>query len=382
MFPTAWRIGSLRGIEVRVHYTWLLVAALVTWSFWSRFAVLSGFDEAPALAMAAAAALAFFASILVHELAHALEAQRRGLGVRSITLFLFGGVTESTRDAERPVDELVMVGAGPLASFVLAAAFLAGSRAADAVGWAAGGEVMGLVGWLNAALGAFNLLPGAPLDGGRILHSLVWWRTGDRDRARSVAARGGRVLGAVLVGAGLAQLLLVPGGLAGGLWLAFIGWFLMQAARAEELQGEILRALRGVTVRQLLPRSQVSVPATEPVAAAESLFWHGHADHLAVRGPDDVLEGVLSRDRVRALDSGSRARTSVRELMVPVGDCQAVDADEPASVLLERRAEPGAAVVVTHGGTPIAVLDPAQIVAAIHRRAELDGRPTRGRIPM
>jgi len=91
---------------------------------------------------------------------------------------------------------------------------------------------------------------------------------------------------------------------------------------------------------------------------------------------------VLSRDRVRALDSGSRARTSVRELMVPVGDCPTVDADEPASALLERRAEPGAAVVVTHGGKPIAVLDPAQIVAAIHRRAELDGRPTRGRIPM
>jgi Zn-dependent protease len=242
---TIFRVG---GVDIRLDNSWLVIAALVTFLFWDTFNQRRG--AAAAVVMAVAATLLFFGSVLGHEVAHALEARHRGIEVRSITLYLFGGATETASEARRPGDEFAVTAVGPWTSLVLGCGFGLIAFGAGRANLAAVGQVAALLAWSNLLLGFFNLLPGAPLDGGRILDSIVWRVTGDHDRARRVATSAGRLLGYALVLLGFLEALVVSGGFISGLWLAFIGWFLAQAAAAEA------RA----------PRS--APPRTEPVGEA------------------------------------------------------------------------------------------------------------------
>jgi Zn-dependent protease len=219
-------VARIAGVDVRVDNSWFLIAALVTWSFWTRF---------DSVVMAVVAAALFFASLLAHELAHALEARHRGIGVRFITLYLVGGATETESEATRPGDEFAVTAVGPWTSLVLGCAFGLVAFGADRIGRGASavGEVAALLAWVNLLLGFFNLLPGAPLDGGRILDSVVWRVTGDRARARRISTSAGRLLGYALIALGLAFTLFVSDGVFDGVWLAFIGWILARAATAE-----------------------------------------------------------------------------------------------------------------------------------------------------
>ena len=224
-------VGRIGGVDIRVDSSWLVIAFLVTWTFWVQFQRDRG--GAVALVMAVVGAALFFASVLVHELAHALEARHRGIEVRSITLYLFGGATETASEARRPGDEFAVTAVGPWSSLVLGCTFALLAYGADEAGLRAPGQVAGLLASVNLILAFFNLLPGAPLDGGRILDSIVWRVTGDHRRARRVATGAGRVLGSALIAFGFFEAVAVSGGFVGGLWLAFIGWFLFQAATAE-----------------------------------------------------------------------------------------------------------------------------------------------------
>jgi Zn-dependent protease len=224
-------VARVGGVDIRVDRSWVFIAVLATWSFWARFQDERG--AAVALVMAIVAAVLFFGSILAHELAHALEARHRGIEVRSITLYLFGGATETASEARRPGDEFAVTAVGPWTSLVLGCAFALLASGADEVGLTAPGQVAALLAWVNLVLAFFNVLPGAPLDGGRMLDSLVWRVTGDHRRARRVATGAGRVLGSALVALGLFEVVAVSGGVVDGLWLALVGWFLVQAAAAE-----------------------------------------------------------------------------------------------------------------------------------------------------
>ena len=224
-------VVRLAGVDIRVHRSGVYIAVLVTLGFWARFGDDPGGVAASVMAIVAAAL--FFASILLHELAHALEARHRGIEVRSITLYLFGGATETVGEARRPGDEFAVTAVGPWTSLVLGCAFALLAYAADEGGLSAPGQVAALLAWMNLILAFFNLLPGAPLDGGRILDSIVWRVTGDHSRARRVATGAGRALGYALVVVGFVEAVAVSGGLLDGLWLAFVGWFLAQAATAE-----------------------------------------------------------------------------------------------------------------------------------------------------
>ena len=219
------------GVDIRLDNSWLVIAALVTFLFWDTFNERRGAPAA--FAMAVAATLLFFGSVLAHEIAHALEARHRGIEVRSITLYLFGGATETASEARRPGDEFAVTAVGPWTSLVLGCGFGLIAFGAGQANLAAAGQVAALLAWSNLALAFFNLLPGAPLDGGRILDSIVWRVTGNHDRARRVATSAGRLLGYALVVLGFFEAVAVSGGFIGGLWLAFIGWFLAQAAAAE-----------------------------------------------------------------------------------------------------------------------------------------------------
>jgi Zn-dependent protease len=224
------RLGRVFGFEVRLDASWLIIFFLIVSTFATGVfpQAVPGHSMLAYLAMGVAATLLFFASIVAHEVAHSLVAAAKGIPIAGITLFIFGGVAHTRSEARTPRDEFEIAIVGPLTSFLLAVAFYA---IAAAVGDASP-VVLALASQLaamNLALAVFNLLPGFPLDGGRVLRAAVWYATGDLTRATGVAAGAGRGLGLVLIGFGLWEV--VRGDLIGGMWLAFIGWFLAQSAQ-------------------------------------------------------------------------------------------------------------------------------------------------------
>ena len=361
-------------IDVRVHPSWLLIALLVTVSFWTRFS----FEVPAAVAgpMAVTAAVLFFASVLVHELAHAIEARHRGVEVHRITLFLFGGAAEMDSDIRRPRDEFALTAVGPFASFVLAAAFGLIATYAGRAGVEVVGQVAGLLGWVNLALGVFNLLPGAPLDGGRILRSVVWAATGDRQRATRVAAATGQVLGFGLIAAGVLQFFLVPAGLIGGIWFVVLGWFLAAAARNEVVQSRIQDALGELTLGDLV--TEHPLPEVDPAAPVPELaarLRHSDADAVQSRGSDGAIMVLRVEDVANAARAGDRERTAW-ELGEPLDELQAVPADARLSDRISLLAGDAPIVVTAAGdaGPVLGVLTPQQL-QRIATRALRFGHP-------
>jgi Zn-dependent protease len=218
------RLGRAAGIDVGIHYTWLFAFALIAWSLAAGYFP----STAPALAtttywlLGVAAALALFASVLIHEFSHSLVALARGLRVHSITLFIFGGVSNIAGEAERAIDEFLIAVVGPLSSFVLAGVFWAAGRTAVLDGTPLGAFI-GYLASVHLILGLFNLVPGFPLDGGRVLRSILWASTGSLRRATQIASYVGQGFGFLLIFWGVSRLL--GGDVFGGIWTAFIGWF-------------------------------------------------------------------------------------------------------------------------------------------------------------
>lgn len=376
MFGRAFRLFRVHGIDVRADVSWLVILLLVAWSFWARFVVLHERSAWLAVPMAATATVLLFGSVIAHELAHALEARRRGVHVGGITLFLFGGATETRFDVRRPIDELALTAAGPLVSLALSGLL---GLVAYAAGWGGAtvvAETVGVVAWLNLALALFNLLPGAPLDGGRILRALVWHRTGDRRRATLVAADAGRVIAMLLVSLGLLLFLTVAGFL-GGLWLVFIGWFLFRAASGERWHAEVEGILATRRVGQLAARVS-PVPASTPVAVAvDEWFTVLDVDAVPVSDHGRVV-AVLDVDGVRTLPAGRRAAVPAADVARPVDELPHVDEDEPATALLDALARAPLAVV-TEGGHVVGTVTRARLVAWLERLRRLGGPSPSGR---
>jgi Zn-dependent protease len=231
MFPTV-SLGRVAGIRVGISWSWLLILALIAWSL--AASVFPGQDphlsRAAYAGMGIAAAFLYLASILLHELGHALQARREGVETDGITLWLLGGVSRFRGDFRTPGAEFRTAAAGPLVSLVIGALSIGLAQLVRSPV-----EVQGVAAWLgymNVILFAFNILPALPLDGGRVFHALLWRVSGDRARATRVAAGVGRAFGYLLVAGGIA-LIFSAKDTWGGVWLALIGWFLVQAATAE-----------------------------------------------------------------------------------------------------------------------------------------------------
>ncbi len=367
------------GIPVRADATLFVIAGLVTWSFWLRFDTTE--SRSTAAAMAVVAAGLFLVSILAHELAHAVEARRRGLEVEDITLYVFGGATRITTDIERPADEAALTAVGPWTSIALGCAF---GLVADAAGAGPIGEVAGELGWLNVILGVFNLLPGAPLDGGRLLEAAVWRVTGDRVRAAQVSSSAGRGLGGLLVALGMAELLLVSGGFIGGLWAMLIGWFLYRTAGAEGELAVVRDELRGRRVRALAaPVGTVPAGAGLDEAVEVSLRL-GRTDVVLVTGPDGSAVGVLDLAAPARRVPAQGAPVPVDVVMTPVAELPVVQADAPAVDLLPLVG--AAPVLVLDGGAVWSVVTATSLTSALQSIGALPreeptepvGRATRG----
>jgi Zn-dependent protease len=316
-------LGRIGGIVVGVHYSWLWIAALVVWSLAGRYFPERhpGWETGTYWLTGAIAMLALFASVLVHELGHSLAAGLRGISVRSITLFLFGGVAHIEEDAETAGDEFAIAIAGPLTSFALAGVLWLAHRAvapAQPADPTIGGIVAAILGYLatvNVLLGVFNLLPGFPLDGGRVFRALVWSVTGNPLRATRIASYTGQGLGLLLIFLGIS--LVLGGIILSGIWIAIIGWFLRSAAGAEHQGKEVTEQLRGVQVAQIMD--------TTPVAASPDLkvqdFIVRHALQQGNRAlpvtDGGRLIGIVSVTDAKEVPPEDWPSTSVAEIMTP-----------------------------------------------------------------
>jgi len=314
----------LAGIEIRLDLSVLVLIGLVTWAFHGVFRT----DQGPvaALVMAGVGALLVVATTLAHELGHALEARERGIHVDAITLLLFGGVTEMHADGQHARDELAVAAVGPWISLVCAAVFGLVATFADTLVPAAAapavGQLAGVLGWWNLLLAAFNLIPGAPLDGGRVLRALLWMLLGDRLRALRISVRAGQLLGLALLGLGVATL--VRGGARASLVVAAFalsGVFLIRAAASELRHAELHAALEGRRVAELVAALPTASPTTvDPLPAVQldddlhtliDAFQGDHHQVRVLRGDEPV--GILAEaDVARLVAELRRSRTGRR----------------------------------------------------------------------
>ena len=372
MFPRALRIARIRGVDVRLDPTWLVIAVLVVWSFLARWS-LPGRPGVVALAMALAGAVGFFGSVLAHELGHAFEARHRHLAVHGITLFLFGGVTEMDLHTRRPRDEFTVAAVGPWTSLVLAAAFGLGTAALD---WYLPEQfvevatVTGTLGWLNLGLAVFNIVPGAPLDGGRVLRAGLWALLGDRHRAQLIASRAGQLVALVIWGFGAWLVLRGPGGLLQALWFAIIGLFMFNAARSERAHALTMRLIEGHTAGVFATSDRPSVPADTPLDRLEvELGTTRGEDRYAVRDGDRIV-GVLTTSQVAAVDPADRHLRTAGDVMLPTDELPTVAHVAPVLDALTRLHDHDV-LGVERDGEVVGLVDRARAHAALRRLQQL-----------
>jgi Zn-dependent protease/CBS domain-containing protein len=332
-------LGRIAGIRIGLHWSWLVVLGLMIWTLSETVFPRQnpGLSEWDYRGMAVAAAVLLFVSVLLHELGHAFQARREGIAIEGITLWLFGGVASFRGMFPGPGAEFRVAIAGPLVSLALGALFAGFAALADPPVTVDG--VAFWLGYINLSLLVFNLLPALPLDGGRILRAVLWRIRRDFAWATRIAAEAGRATGLLLVAAGVVLFLL--GGMLGGAWLAFIGWFVLSAAGSEARYAEARQAISGLRVRDLM--------APEPVSARRDSTLGEFMDSI---GPetrstsypvldDGRVVGLLPIWTVAELPRAEWAKRSVGETMVGLEGAPVLTPDDDLYEALSRLAEAG-----------------------------------------
>jgi Zn-dependent protease/CBS domain-containing protein len=312
--------------------------------------------------------VAFIGSLLAHELAHSLVARRNGLQVEGITLWLLGGVSQLQGEVADPGAEIRIAGVGPLVSLILGGAFWLLAWLLHAAG--VGGVVVAALAWLggiNVLLAVFNVIPAAPLDGGRLLRAVLWRITGDRYKAAVWSARSGQVFGWALVVVA-AYLVLVRREYS-WLWFALIGWFLISSATAEGQQAMLQSRLRTIAVRDVMTAHPVTVPASSTVAwfLDDYLPWHRHSA-FPVEGDDGQTVGLVTVHRVHQVPADERGRTTLGDVACPLSDVARATPDEPVADVLPRlHASSDNRALVFADGHLAGIVSPADISRAVDR---------------
>ncbi|MGH2683720.1 MAG: site-2 protease family protein [Actinomycetota bacterium] len=368
-----WRVGRIAGVEIRIDQSWTLIALLVTYSLYVQFSYdYRELTTGAGVALAIVAAFLFFGSVLTHEMAHALMARRRKIPVRGITLFIFGGATHAKVESRGPADEFLISVVGPLTSLALGAlfavvAFAGGSLLPDPVVGA-----LGYLGFVNIALAVFNLLPGFPLDGGRVLRSAVWKISNSLSKATRVASITGQIVGFLLVGVGL--MFLLQGRVGNAIWLAFIGWFLAQAARSSYEELRVRRILEGVDAEDVMARDLVAIPADIPLAeAVERHFMRYDHGGFPVEHEGDTV-GFISMRGVRKVPRDEWSRRTVRDSMDDLNDQVIVPPDMRMDQVLAKLQDGETnRVLVVENGDVIGIITPTDVARWLQRWRTLRG---------
>lgn len=329
------RLARLAGFDVFIHWSWLFIFALVTWSLASGYLpnVYPDWSGAAYLLAAGVTSIFFFGSVLLHELSHSLEARRRGLSVGSITLFLLGGISALTDEPTRARDEFWIAIVGPLTSFALGALFAGAWFVTRGQGWEPVAAITGYLAFINVSLGVFNLLPGFPLDGGRVLRSALWGASGNLLTATRRAAAAGKVVAVLLVGLGLFTI--VTGSI-GGLWTVMIGWFIWNAADSSVEQGALRRSLDGLTVAQAtIPAGALLPPELTLDRLGYALLVHTDERPFFVGIEGGEPMGMLTRAELIRIPHEAWGRTTVFRAMTPRERFVCIDAATPAADALQ-----------------------------------------------
>lgn len=359
------KLGRISGFPLAMNWSVLVIAGLLTWSLATTSFPhhAGGHTELTYWLTGLGTALIFFVSLLAHELAHAVTARRQKVEVKGLTLWLFGGVAELRSEPATPRADFRIAVAGPAASlglavgFELAAiglnAFDIGHLAVVAAVWLAG---------INLMLGAFNLIPGAPLDGGRILRAFLWHRHGDQLRATVSAARAGSVVATLLIGLGLLEVL--AGMSMGGLWLLFIGWFVLSAARAEETDARARGSLRGLQVVDVMRRQPVVATGSMKVSEfIDSDSFGTHDSAYPITGRDGKVLGMVTLAQIRRVRPADRADTRLGQIAISLDDVPVAAPSDPLVPLLDELDEDNG-VLVFDAGNLVGILTGIELARA------------------
>ncbi|HEV2400527.1 MAG TPA: site-2 protease family protein [Candidatus Sulfotelmatobacter sp.] len=364
------KLGRIGGIEIGLHYSWFVIAFLIAFSLVSHFhSVSPGWNIGMVWAAAIITSALFFITLLLHELAHSLVAKSHGLRVRAITLFALGGVSQIESEANDAKTEFWIAIVGPLTSFIIGAICIGIARA---TGWTFGVEpqnpvlaVLLWLGYINVALAVFNMIPGFPLDGGRVLRSVVWWITHSGERSTRIASQIGQVVAFLFILYGLFRFFV--GANFGGLWMAFIGWFLLDAARSSYAQVELTSGLRGHNVRELMERDCASVPSYLSVRDFVDQYLLHSGNRCYVVTQDHHVAGIATANEARQVNRDRWEQTSLQSIMRPLDKMRTVSPDTPVLKALELMTREGVdELAVVSDGKMEGIFSRAQVLRFLH----------------
>ena len=369
------RLGRIGGVPLGLHYSWFIIAGLIALSLSGHFRATHS-DWSPGLiwAVSGFTAVLFFASLLAHELSHAMVARARGMPVRSITLFALGGIANIGKDANSAKTEFLVAIVGPIVSFVIGFTCIGVARS---LGWSiavggggVAGSVLGWLGSINVLLAVFNLIPGYPLDGGRVLRALLWAVYKDVKRATRIAAIVGQVVAGIFIVWGLLQFF--GGAGFGGLWLAFIGWFLLMAAQASYAEVFIGEALRNVRVGDVMAGDCVTVEPFDSVQMVVDDVLLRTGRRCVVVKRDDRVLGLITPHEVRSVSRAHWTEVTAADVMRPLDEVRTVDPATPVSEALTTMArEDVNQLPVVENGRLEGIISRSHILQLLQARAEM-----------
>lgn len=372
----SFRIVRIAGIDLRLHYTWLIIAFLITVSLSAHFRYVNpGWSAAVIWASSIVTGLLFFVGLFAHELAHAFVAKARGLPIRRITLFLLGGMAQIEREASDAATEFWMAISGPIASVVFG--FICLALAHGIFGWqlwtiphTPGAAILAWLGYINFVLAAFNMIPGFPMDGGRVLRAIAWWITKRADTATRFAATVGQIVGWLFIAYGVFRIFTGAG--FGGIWLAIIGWFLIQAAAGTLFRTQAESALHDLRVADVMSRDcgQVNPDLDIQSFVDDYLLRSGQRCYTVTQ--NGYLLGLITPHEIRGLPRERWRQTRVRDAMRPLERLYSVGPDTPLMEALDRMSRQDInQLPVVSGGNLLGVLSRAHILEVLRTRSEL-----------
>jgi Zn-dependent protease/predicted transcriptional regulator len=370
------KLGRIFGIDIGLHYSWLIIALLITLSLSGHFKSTNPqWSDTVVWLTALVTALLFFTTIVIHELSHSIVARMHGLAVRSITLFALGGVSQIEKDSPDARTEFWIGIAGPLASAVIGILCLG---VALSLGWepaatpaAPATAVLVWLGYINFLLAVFNMVPGFPLDGGRVLRGIIWWITGARSKATRIAAQVGEFVSYAFIVIGLVRFF--GGAGLGGLWISFIGWFLLDASRASQAQVGVTEALKGLQVGDVMSRDYVTVDSRSNIQsfADEHLLRSGRRCFIVTE--NGRVAGLITPQEIRHIPHAQWPYKTLDLVMRPLEQLRTVTIDTPVIKALEimGRDDVNQLPVMLNGALE-GIVSRSHILQLLQTKAELD----------
>ena len=363
-------LGKIFGIPIRLDYSWFLIFALLTWALAVGYYPLEFRNWSLALywIVGAATSIMLFVSVLLHELGHSVVAVWYKIPVQSITLFIFGGVSRITKEPANPLSEFVISFVGPLVSFVLGGIFFVITPV-----FATGSPLMGLVKYLafiNVALGVFNLIPGYPLDGGGVLMSLIWKITDNMRRATLIAANVGRVVAFLFIIYGVYQAF--TGNIIDGLWIAFIGWFLLNAAGSQIEQVKVEDLLAGHKVADAMSRNYATVPGDTTLEQLVDEHILGGGRRSLIVEEDGRTLGILTLHRLKEIPRGQWPAKTAAQAVIPLEEMRKIQPDAELWSAMQEMARDGVnQLPVMQDGEIVGMITREDVISYLHTLQEI-----------